>query len=62
MTEGDDPVRYTIEVEHFQTGDIVVTVRGLASTPANKPAVLEAMRIAMEQIENGVPTDILKFN
>lgn len=58
----DDPVNYLIEVAHWATGDIDVTVKGVASDETSKRAAAAALRFAADILETGKPADIKKLN
>lgn len=58
----DDPVTYTVEVSHWQDGQIDVRVHGVGSSEADRVAVAAALRQAADSVETGEPLPLGRFS
>lgn len=57
-----DPVEYTILVQHWQDGDVDVTVKDVGHSEKDRQAIAHALRKALELVENGTPQDLSKLS
>jgi hypothetical protein len=48
-----DPVTYTVEISHWQDGEIDVTVKDIGSSDDDKKAIIAALEKAIEVVKKG---------
>lgn len=53
------PVRYSVHIDHYFTGEIGLSVEGVGSDPGprSKDAIVSALRSVIELIEASAPSD-----
>lgn len=51
----NDPVTYTVVVQHWQDGEVVTTVTDVGSSQSDRQAIAYALRKAADQVEFDKP-------
>ncbi len=49
----DDPVTYTVNIEHYHNRDIRVTIHGVGSSDADRESIVYALREAIKLVQDG---------
>lgn len=62
MVEPIDPVVYSIEIAHWQDGEVEVTIHDIGDSPDDLKAVEYALEKALEKVRNGTPQRKVMFS
>ena len=46
-------VEYVVEIRHWDSGELDITVRDVGSSETDRKAVAYALRVAADRVENG---------
>lgn len=55
-------MKYTVEIEHDDSGDLNVRVRDAGSSETDRAAIAWALREAADMVERGQPIDRAQYN
>lgn len=57
-----DPVHYTVEIDHWQDGTVEVTVHEVGDSDQDKQSVAYALREAARKVEEGTPVSLRRLS